>query len=226
MRKSALDLVGMVRALLSNAPQSTFSDEAIAAVATEVLNYIAATRRPNELYDLRQVTGVPGQSIYPIDDDIARVIDVFVDGVRLKEAAISDVLKLEETYDQAGTPAFWTMWSPGATAPYPQQIRVIPAPDAAVEIRLAVIKAHPPLVLEPIPTPVLVGPGHFLAVCELVAEKMLLQIAPQEAAAFKASSGGQVEDQNVYQRRSRSVGSLRVRVGGAIVPRSRRRSSW
>lgn len=225
MRKSALDLLGLVRALLSNAPMSTFSDAAILTVASETLNYLAAIRRPHELSDTRSFSTVAGQSLYEVDDDIARVVDVFVDGQRISETSVSDILYQEERYGE-GTPLYWTMWTPAEAPPYAQRMRLIPTPDSSYDVRLAVIKAHPQLVIDPAPTPILLGPGHFLPLCELVAEKLMLQIAPQEAQAFSVASRDQVEDAAVYQRRSRSVSSKPNRVGGAIIPRSRRRSSW
>lgn len=223
MRKSALDLISSVRAMLGNMPNSVVSNAQILTIANDVLDFIAATRRPSELVGEWTFTTVPSQDLYQMPEDVARILDVSVDGVRLHETAISDLPHLDRS---AGEPRYWMMWRPETNPPYRQQIRIVPTPDAAYDVFAAVVFRHPQLVEDPVPTPIMLSHGQFLALCEVVAEKIMLGFSPQESSQIATASQGRQEADLSYRYSSRGVSRKPTKLGGAIVPRSRRRSMW
>lgn len=223
MRKSALDLISSVRAMLGNMPNAVVSNAQILTVANDVLDFIAATKRPSELVGEWTFTTIPAQDVYQMPEDLARILDVSVDGVRIHEVAVSDLPHLDRT---PGEPRYWMMWRPEDTPPYRQQVRLVPAPDASYEVFAAVVYRHRQLVESPVPTPIMLSHGQFLSLCEFVAEKIMLGFSPQESSQIASASQGRQEADLSYRYSSRGVSRKPGKVGGAIVPRSRRRSVW
>jgi hypothetical protein len=223
MRRSTLDLLSTVRSLLGNAPNATVSDGQILSIANAVIDEIVSQRRPSELSEVYSFTTTSGTEFYELPDDLAKVVDVVYDGKSLQELAISDVLKLDW---EDGEPRAWAKWSNSPTPPYNHRIRIFPVPDDAYELNVAYVKRHPQLIVEPSPTPILFAHGLFMALCEAVAEAVLLGVSTQEAGGLGQISGWRGEFAEGYRRVSRGISDKPIRVRGAANPKSRRRSLW